>query len=167
MNDESIKRCIPLVKALMKHAVIVSNGLNEKVMLGEHIVITLQEWLVVELIVEQSYEYNSMHELSRKIGIPPSTFSRIVNHLEKVGLIDKYRIHNNKKNIILRPSEQALTFYRERTTGVGEEIWGEFYKALDHFSDRDIYILTDAIQKLNERLPSARYSQDIELIKED
>ena len=74
MNDESIKRCIPLVKALMKHAVIVSNGLNEKVMLGEHIVITLQEWLVVELIVEQSYEYNSMHELARKIGIPPAPF---------------------------------------------------------------------------------------------
>ena len=161
MNSLSMDRYIPLVKALMKHAIIVSNGLNEKIALNEHISITLLEWLVVELIVEQRHENHSMVELSKKIGSAPSSFFRIVSHLQKVSLVEKGRLQNNKKNIVLRPTEQALAFYEERTTGLGEEIWGDFYKSLEPLNDGDINTLTDAIVKLNERLPSARYSKEI------
>ena len=165
MSNTVNGRYKPLVKAIMKHANIVSSGLNEKIILGDQLVITLQEWLVAELVVEQREEYHSMVELSRMIGIPPSSFFRMIGHLQRVGLVDKYRVQGNKKNIVLRPTELVMRIYEERTSGIGEEIWGAFYKELEDLSDTDILKITTAINRLNESLPSARYSQELELIK--
>ena len=161
----SNNRYTPLMKAIIKHAIIVSSGLNERISLNESIQVTIQEWLVIELLVEHRSEYYSMIELSRMIGIPPSSFSRIISRLQKLGLIEKYRIQDNNKTIVLRPTELALGFYEIRTPSVGGEIWQEFFDALEPFSDSEISTLTSAIQKLNERLPSARYSKEPKLIK--
>ena len=167
MSRKKENRYIPLLKAIVKHSNIVSSGLNEKISLNDEIVITNQEWLIAELIVEQRNEYYSMIELSRMIGIPQSSFFRMVSHLQKVGLAEKYRVKGNKKNIVLRPTELALQFYKDRTTDLRGQIWDDFFKALDRFSDEDIEAFTDAFNKLNEDLPSAKYSQKIELIKID
>jgi DNA-binding MarR family transcriptional regulator len=167
MSRKKENRYNPLLKAIIKHSNIVSSGLNEKVSLNDDIVITNQEWIITELIVEQREEYYSMIELSRMIGIPQSSFFRMVSHLQKVGLAEKYRVKGNKKNIVLRPTELALQFYKDRTTGLRGQIWDNFFKALDRFSDEDIEAFTEAFDQLNEDLPSAKYSQKIELIKID
>ena len=167
MSRKKENRYTPLLKAIIKHSIIVSSGLNEKISLNDDIVITNQEWIITELIVEQRNEYYSMIELSRMIGIPQSSFFRMVSHLQKVGLAEKYRVKGNKKNIVLRPTDLALRFYKERTTGLRGQIWDNFFKALDRFSDEDIEAFTDAFDQLNEDLPSAKYSQKIELIKID
>ena len=165
VKNMSNNRYMPLMKAIIKHAIIVSGGLNEKVSLSEGIQVTVLEWLVVELVVEQRSEYYSMIELSRKIGIPPSSLSRIVSRLQKIGLIEKYHIQDNNKTIVLRPSKLALGLYEERTPRVGGEIWNEFFDALESFSDSEIGTLTSAFQELNERLPSARFSQEPKLVE--
>ncbi len=167
MSRKKENRYIPLLKAIIKHSNIVSSGLNEKVSLNDDIVITNQEWIITELIVEQREEYYSMIELSRMIGIPQSSFFRMVSHLQKVGLAEKYRVKGNNKNIVLRPTELAVQFYKERTDAMRSEIWDDFFKALDRFSDEDIEAFTEAFNLLNDDLPSAKYSQKIELIKID
>ena len=125
----------------------------------------VEEWIVAELIIHQRDEYNSMVELSRMIGIPPSSFFRIVSHLQKMGLIDKYRVHGNKKNIILRPTELALDIYDEMEPEMRNSVWGDFYKELDQLSDRDIMIVTNAFNKLTRDLPSSQFYQELELIR--
>ncbi len=165
MRDIPRSRYLPLFHAIKKHTNIVSSGINDKIPVNDHDSITIQDWWVAELIVEQREEYYSMVELSRMIGIPPSSFFRAVSHLQKAGLVEKYRIQGNKKNIVLRPTEKVLTMYAKRSTEVRDEIWGDFFKELDGFSDEEINTLTLAFNKLNNRLPSARYSQNIELIK--
>lgn len=167
MSSSANNRYKQLVKAIMRHVNIVSSGLNEPMDLSKDIVVTAQEWLVVEEVVEQRDAYNSMVELSRQIGIPQSSFSRMINHLQKVGLVEKYRVKGNKKNIVLRPTELAMQIYEEQTTGLGEAIWSEFYKELDTLTDENIITITNAISHLNERLPSARFSQELELVKID
>ena len=155
----------PLVNAILQHCNVVNNGMNDSVTLRENVVLTVQEWIVTELIVQQREEYNSMVELSRMIGIPPSSFFRIVSHLQKMGFIDKYRVHGNKKNIILRPTELALSIYEEKEPDMRNSVWGEFYKELDQLSDRDIKIITNAFNKLTGNLPSSQFNQELELVK--
>ena len=165
MDKANYNRYRQLVKAIIKHTNIVSSSMNDPILIGDNAVITLQEWLVVEIVVEQREEYKSMVQLSREAGIPTSTFSRMVDHLHKVGLVEKYRVQGNKKIIVLRPTELALRLYEERTSGIGTEIWGEFYNELEWLSDDGIEAITNAINRLNERLPSRQYSKDFELIK--
>ena len=165
MSGELNNRYTPLVKEIIRHCNIVSNGMNDNVVLRDNIVITVQEWIVTELIVEQREEYNSMVELSRMIGIPPSSFFRIVSHLQKTGLVEKYRVQGNKKNIILRPTDLALSIYEERTPAMRNALWGDFYKELDQFSDSDIMKITNAFSKLDSKLPSSQFTQEFELVK--
>lgn len=165
MSENSRERYIPLFKALLKHSNIVSAGMKDVIPLNDSITITISDWIVAELIVEKRDEYCSMVELSRMIGLPPSSFFRAVSHLQKAGLVEKYRIQGNKKSIVLRPTEQAVAMYEKRSTEDRERIWGGFFEALDGFSDEQIATLTKAFDKLNESIPSAKYSQEIELVK--
>lgn len=165
MSKTGEERYIPLLKAIIKHVNIASSGLNEKIPLDDGSAITMQEWLIVELVVDHRKEYCSMIDLARMIGIPQSSFFRMVSHLQKAGLVDKYRVKGNKKNIVLRPTELALRNYKDYTTEHRGQIWGDFFRALDPFSDGEIEVLTNAFNQLNDNLPSAKYSQKIELIK--
>ena len=165
MPDKFNDRYAPLVEAIMKHCNVVNSGMNDSITLREDVVLSVQEWIVAELIIHQRDEYNSMVELSRMIGIPPSSFFRIVSHLQKMGLIDKYRVHGNKKNIILRPTELALDIYDEMEPEMRNSVWGDFYKELDQLSDRDIMIVTNAFNKLTRDLPSSQFYQKLELIR--
>lgn len=165
MSKTGEERYIPLLKAIIKHVNIASSGLNEKIPLEGGSEITMQEWLIVELVVDHREEYCSMIDLARMIGIPQSSFFRMVSHLQKAGLLDKYRVKGNKKNIVLRPTELALHIYKDRTTNVRGQIWDDFFRALEPFSDDEIKTLTSAFNQLSENLPSAKYSQQIELVK--
>ena len=165
MSKTGEERYIPLLKAIIKHVNIANSGLTEKIPLEGGSEITMQEWLIVELVVDHREEYCSMIDLARMIGIPQSSFFRMVSHLQKAGLVDKYRVKGNKKNIVLRPTELALHIYKDRTTNVRGQVWGDFFRALDPFSDSEIDVLTNAFNQLNDNLPSAKYSQQIELVK--
>lgn len=165
MSDYPRSRYFPLFKAIIKHVNIVSVNMNEKIPINDQASVTLQEWLVTELIVEQRDSYFNMVELSRMIGLPPSSFFRIVRQLQKAGLVEKYRIQSNKKSVVLRPTELAIQEYAKRSTEVRDDIWGEFFSRLDGFSDEEIVTLTEAFDKLNENIPSSRYTKELELIK--
>ena len=165
MRDAANKRYDPLIQALIKHSNIAGCGMSDNISLSEGVVLPAQEWVVVELVIEHQEEYKSMVDLSRLIGLPPSTFFRIISHLQKAGLVDKFRISGNRKNIVLRPTALALKIYSEQAEKLRDQIWGGFYKDLERFSDEDIRTFTEAISRLNERMPSQRYIHEFELIK--
>ena len=165
MSAEINNRYTPLIKSIMRHTNIVNSVMNNSITLRNDVVLPVQEWMVVELIVEQQEEYNSMVELSRMIGLPPSTFFRKVSHLQKIHLVDKYRVQGNKKNIILRPTELARSIYEEQTPILRNGVWDAFYKELEPLSDSDINIITNAFDKLNGTLPASQFTQELELIK--
>ena len=165
MSQFPRNRYMPLFKAIMKHTIMVNSGMNDRIPLDENLSVTVQEWMVEELIVEQQEGYYSMVELSRMIGMPPSSFFRIVRQLQKAGLVEKYRIQSNKKSIVLRPTQLAQKIYEKRSTEVREAIWGDFFRELDGLGDAEIAALVRAFNKLNEHIPSVRYSQEMELVK--
>lgn len=127
MSDHPRNRYYPLFKAIIKHVSIVSVIMNEKIPINDQISVTLQAWLVTELIVEQRDSYFNMVELSRMIGLPPSSFFRIVRQLQKAGLVEKYRVQSNKKSVVLRPTELAMQEYKKRSTDVRDDIWGRVF----------------------------------------
>lgn len=57
-------------------------------------------------------QYN-MITISNELGIAPSTFSKSVSKLTKLGLMEKYHKKNNKKNVIVWLSPQGEEFFHE------------------------------------------------------
>ncbi len=165
METEWMGRYRPLVAALVLHANVVNRGLSMRSDIGDGIMLNPQEWQVLEFVIEHSDSYFSMIEISRELGIPQSSFSRIVKTIQDYKLISKYQVAGNRKNIVLRPTEYGKSLYSKRA-GVPSSVgFISFFKELDSLSDDSIKTFTKALNNLTLSLPSARDSQEVELIE--
>ena len=165
MDFDWMGRYRPLVAALVLHANIVSKGISMRSDIGDGIMLTPQEWQTLEFIVEHSDSYFSMIEISRQLGIPQSSFSRIVSLLRDIKLIAKFQVAGTRKNIVLRPTEYGAGLYRSRVENSSGSRFMKFFSELDPLSDEDIKIFTKALNHLTMSLPSASDSQDVRLIE--
>lgn len=165
MEADWMGRYRPLVAALVLHCNIVNKASNERMDIGDGVMLTPQEWQTLECIVEHEDSYFSMIEIARQLGIPQSSFSRIVKTLHDYKLIAKYQVAGNKKNIILRPTEFGSSLYCNRAEDPTREKFKSFFKDLESLSDKDLKIFTKALNRFTLSLPSAKDSQEVKLIE--
>lgn len=155
----------PLVAALVLHTNILTRGWNERMNCGDGVFLTPPEWQVLEFIVEHEEAYFNMMEIARQIGIPQSSFSRIVKALRDQNLIAKFQVAGNRKNVILRPTEIGKDVYRRMAKDPSRSYFQVFFKELESLSDEDIQIFTKALNKFTLALPTAKDSQEVKLIE--
>ena len=165
METDWMGRYRPLVAALVLHANVVNRGLSMCSDIGDGIMLNPQEWQVLEFVIEHSDSYFSMIEISRELGIPQSSFSRIVKTIQDYKLISKYQVAGNRKNIVLRPTEYGKSLYSKRVGSSSSIGFNSFFEELDSLSDDCIKTFTRALNHLTLGLPSARDSQEVELIE--
>ena len=105
-----------------------------------------------------------MIDISYHLNIPQSTFSKTVKLLHGCGLVEKYQAVNNRKNIILRPTEKGLRLYQSISQKEAMGILQGFFDALKNVTDEDLHAMAKAIEALdNELLPERK--EEIEIIK--
>ncbi len=165
MNTEWMGRYRPLVAALVRHSNIMQRGLSAKTEIDEGICLNAQEWQVLEYIIEHMSDDAHMNLISDRLGIPQSSFSKMVKVLCAYGLVEKYQMTNNRKNIILRPSEYGVSFYSRHASSLMESTFSNFFAQLDAFSDEDILLFTHAIEMLNDDIPKGHKPAPVQLVK--
>lgn len=153
-----------LVAALVQHTNIVGKNMTKRSDLGEGVALTPQEWQIFEHILEYHNETFSMITLSKRLGIPQSSFSRMVKRLCSCGLVDKYQAVNNRKNIILKPTDFGQKIYREHSGRLLELMFRPFFEALDPVSEEDLDTVTEAIKLLNATLDTDTSEPDEPLL---
>ena len=152
MNTEWMGRYRPLIAALVRHSNIVQRRITIRTNVENGIILNAQEWQVFEYIIEHLYDDAHMNLISDRLGIPQSSFSKIVKLLCSYGLVEKYQMTNNKKNIILRPSDYGLLLYEKHSSSLIDSTYGDFFDQLESFSDTDIELIAKAIETLNNNL---------------
>lgn len=155
-----------LVEELVRHRNHYVRAVNSKTEENGDVSISVLEWEMLEYIIEHDGEDFSMIRISEKLAIPQSSFSKFTRTLCGYGLLEKYRMVGNRKNIILRPTQKGIDFYNERVKDLLENVFGPFFKALDPLSDADVDRVADAITHLNTGfVASDTKSQPGELVK--
>ncbi len=167
MNTEWMGRYRQLVSALVLHSNVVSKGLSEKTDIGDGVLLSPQEWETLEYIIEHQGRYFCMADISSSLGIPQSSFSRIVQYLKSQKLIERFQLVGNRKTVILRPSAYALELYARQNNTRDQILFNQFFKDLEPLSDEDLALFTNALNRFTRSLPSANYSQKVELVKID
>lgn len=101
---------------------------------------------IMEHILEYGDQNKNMIWYANKLGIQRSTFSKCIKKLTDKGLIEKYRLVNNKKNVILRVSPLGMEEYT-KYIDVAKKTWfDEFFQILSSMnpeSVRDIKYVLD------------------------
>ena len=167
MNTEWMGRYRPLVAALVRHTNTIQRTMSMKTEVYDGIRLTAQEWQVLEYIIEHLNDDAHMNLISERLGIPQSSFSKMVKVLCGYGLVDKYQMTVNRKNIILRPSDYGLRVYAENSPNVKKSTFVNFFSRLDSFSDEEIERFTKAIEALNDDVADLFRPAAGELVKMD
>lgn len=149
MDNEWMGRYRPLVAALVRHVNVISK-LNEdfRIEIGDGVSIDRLSWQIIEYFVEHSDNTYNMIDISMKLGIPQSSFSKKVKQLKEYGFLDRFIAEGNKKEIFIRPTEKAIRFYKQNTIDHVSKHFLPFFEKLDRFSDEEIVAFTEALEVL-------------------
>ena len=105
-----------------------------------------------------------MNDASSQLSSPQSTFSKTVKQLVESGLVEKYQAVNNRKNIILRPTEKAIRIYSDFAEKHAKQIWQPFFDALNGVDDEVLHAFVRAIDFIDKRILSEN-SEEIRIVK--
>lgn len=153
-----------LIESIVKHRNAFARVMNTKTEQHDEISLSIVEWEVLEYVIEHESDDSSMAQLSERLIIPNSSFSKITKTLCAYGLIEKYQMVNNRKNIILKPSEYGRRFYLERSAALREQMFDAFFKALEGVSDENLEQFALALDILT---PSVAPETEYVLIKRE
>ena len=164
METEWSGRYKPLISALVKHANSINRSSSTKIDYGDGVMLYRNEWQVFEKIIENDDETFNMLYISECLGIPQSSFSRIVKDLCNYKLVEKYKTVNNRKNIILKPTEYGRKFYENRINNFSSDAFRSFFEILQDVPDDMLETVTRAIEELNHSISNSG-NQEVELVK--
>ena len=158
MNTKWMGRYRPLVAALVRHTNLVQRTSILKIEIDDGICLAAQEWQAFEYIIEHLEDDAHMNLISDRLGIPQSSFSKIIKTLCSYGLVEKYQMTNNRKNIILRPSEYGLSVYAKHASALLNSLFSDFFHQLEPCSIEDLDRFTQAIEALNNNVSDTMHS---------
>lgn len=114
--------------------------------------LSAQEWQVLEYLLEHPDSYSPMAHISQDLGIATSTLTKYSSKLAKLGLVEKYKAADNRKNIILRASRLGEQFYEQMVDRFMKANFQGFFQALSSLDDKQLAKLTEGIESLAGRL---------------
>lgn len=160
MKTDWMGRYRPLVAALVRHSNGVVRGQGSRREYPEGVCLSSTEWQVLEYIVEHENDDYCMIFISERLGIPQSSFSKAVKTLSSMGLVDRYQMINNKKNVILKPSKLGSEVYEKRAQMIYEKNFKPFFTALDSVDDETLNVVVEALNILNTIFDKSQYQKD-------
>lgn len=153
-----------IISALVRHGNVISRTLADTMECIDGIVLRYQQFQVLEYIIENRQSIFNMNDASYWLSIPQSTFSKTVKHLVELGLVEKFQAVNNRKNIILRPTDKALELYADYVEHHAKQNWQQFFDALKDVGNDDLHTVVKAIEILdNHLLPE--YNEELQIVK--
>ena len=163
---EWMGRYRPVVAALVQHVNSVAKT-GVALFIYEDIYLTPNEWQVLEYIVEHREDDEHMANMISSLAIPQSSFSRIQKKLCSMGLLERFQMSDNKKNIILKPTELALKAYEYHSDELYRNMFKPFFDELEDFNDEELARFTHAIETLSKGADKEDDKKKTKLVKMD
>ena len=88
------------------------------------------ELQVMEYILENEERRENMSQVAARLDISQSHFSKLAARLVSKGLLEKFRTANNRKNVIVQPTDFARQVYLDYAKEAAKS-WQPFFEELD------------------------------------
>ena len=111
-----------IIEKLIRFSNGYSSVLHKKQYLGTDIAISFAQIQVVEYILENESYMQNMSKIAYRLGISYSTFSKLANTLVEMGLLQKFNISGNRKDIIIQATDYGKDQYIKYSRFMSE-VW--------------------------------------------
>ena len=110
-----------------------------------------QAWQVLEYIVEHPEGMDNMRIIADELGLSKSSLTKYTHELCKLGYIRKYKSSDNKKNIILRATEEGNLFYAQGVEKLMRPVFESLFRELDVIPQEYLDVFVNALTHHNQR----------------
>lgn len=107
-------------------------------MFGDPVLFSPYEVQIMEHIMEHADEHRNMKWYASRLGLSQGTYSKYVQKLVDKGLLEKYHICGNKKNIILMVSPLGLQEYQAYAALAESQLFHDLFSYLDGISEAEL-----------------------------
>lgn len=140
-----------LVEALICFANNYSSVQNSE-FLGEEVKVSFSQIQVVEYLIENEELKLKMSEVAKRLGISVSTFTRLANKLVQKGILQKYHIKGNRKDIIMQVTPFGKKLYQDYSEQIAPKIFNEMFKLGEELSEDTIELFTRMMRSLSSKV---------------
>ena len=136
-----------VVEGLMRYCNIYAGVYKKEMTHGTNVSFSYAQIQVLEYLLENEELNQNMSCIATRLGITFSTFSKVVNKLESKGLLEKYFIEGNKKNIIVRVSELGRQVYATYSEEILREHFSGMFNVLKEIPPEYLPVIAKALKQ--------------------
>jgi DNA-binding MarR family transcriptional regulator len=126
-----------ILEKIIKFGNAYAANYSKKGNFGTNIEFSPSQIQTFEYILDSEDRNEKMSVVARTLGISKSTFSKNVNFLVRNGMLDKYWLGNNRKDIYVKPTQKGKEIYAKYVNYVLDACFNEIFRIADDISDED------------------------------
>lgn len=134
------------VEKLIKYANMYASVYKKEELYGTSVPISFEQVQVLEYLLENEELNQNMVMIAERLGITTSTFTRLVGRLEKKGLLKKYYIEGNRKDIIIRITDFGRSEYASYAAYLYDLSWKKMFDRIEDVPKKHIHSLADGLE---------------------
>ena len=134
-----------IVEKLIHYCNVYASIYKKEAITKSGVTFSFSQIQVLEYLLENEENNDNMSIVAARLGIALSTFSKLVSALEKKGLLEKFYLEGNKKNIVVRVSDLGREVYAGYAEQIYKNHFAHMFEALDKLPKEHLPILVDAL----------------------
>ena len=120
-----------IVEKLIHYCNVYASVYKKERLSHEGVSFSYSQIQVLEYLLENESNNDNMSVVAARLGIALSTFSKLVTALEAKGLLEKYFLEGNKKNIVVRVSDLGRKVYASYSEEIRSTHFAHMFEAFD------------------------------------
>ncbi len=118
-----------VLEQLIKYCNVYASIYNKEILRAEDVSFSFAQIQVVEYLLENEELNQNMMTIAARLGITSSTFSKLVARLVKKGMLKKFHMQGNRKDIVVRVTPMGQRVYDAYAARVVERHFGRMFGA--------------------------------------
>ncbi len=135
-----------VVEALIHYCNIYAGVYRIEKMQYEGITYSYSQIQVLEYLLENEERNENMSSIAQRLGITRSNFTKIINRLERKGLVERVRAPGSRRDLCVCVNDLGRTLYEDYAKGVLKRHFEPMFRDLDKLSPEARAYVRDALQ---------------------
>lgn len=135
------------VEKLIKYANTYAAIYKKEDFYGTDIAISFEQVQVLEYLLENETLNQNMAMIASRLGISPSNFTRIVNKLVKKGMLEKYYVEGNRKNIVIRVTDFGKEQYLLYSECIYEYSFSKMFRHIEQIPQEELELVAKGLEE--------------------
>lgn len=136
-----------VVESLMHYCNVYAGTYKKEQTHGTAVSFSYAQIQVLEYLLENEELNQNMSCIATRLGITFSSFSKLVNKLEAKGLLEKYYLEGNKKNIVVRVSDLGRQVYDVYSEKVLKKHYADMFEHLKKIPPEYLPVIASALRQ--------------------